>query len=378
MYLTSSEFKTAVANNAPQLALLLFADDVFDNSDIVMDKGIELHDYFTTEEDIRIGQPISNEFTFSLFNDNYLLNEYEFGEFKALLGVLTSDTQYTADDNCHVVVGVNRYQGFDAVPYLKKNGSSVIPQPSFPVKSMIVYNGFLYCFGANGQCHRQKESDNTGGTTLTITDHMKYKAMYEWVGKGMYLNGNNLLVYHGNRRRKYEFVPLGVFTANRPNISDDVEVDFECNDRMSLLDKEMSTMTISYPITLKNLLLAICSEANIPCNVTTFINSTATLDAKPDDFDNCTMRDVVGWIAEASCSNAKINRDGEMVLTWLSNTDRVLDEGNYSEFRPYWYAVPTVDKVYCRDTSKGQDITKGTGNNGYLIQDNPLMKGVTT
>ena len=88
MYNASSAFHTAVAGHAPQKAMLLFADAVFTNEDINIERGIEFHDYFNLEEDLAIGQTPSNEISFSLFNADRLLNNYAFGDFLATIGVL--------------------------------------------------------------------------------------------------------------------------------------------------------------------------------------------------------------------------------------------------------------------------------------------------
>jgi hypothetical protein len=108
-----------------------------------------------------------------------------------------------------------------------------------------------------------------------------------------------------------------------------------------------------------------------------FINSTATITSEPDEFENTTMRQVLQWIAEAAASVLRFNRDGQLVFDWLRSTSLALDEGNYSEFAPYWYETKVIDKLYNRRTENGADNTVGTGENAYLIQDNPLLRGVS-
>ena len=88
------------------------------------------------------------------------------------------------------------------------------------------------------------------------------------------------------------------------------------------------------------------------------------------------MRDVIGWIAEAAGSNARFDRDGYLVMDWLhTNTGQVYAETDYSEFQPYWYQTPRVDKLYNRRTADGDEKIRGNGSEGYLIQDNPLLNG---
>lgn len=381
MYTASNAFHQAVADGKPQMALLIFPDAVFTNEDIDVDKGIEFNDYFNMEENISIGQALSNELAFSLFNDERLLNDYEFGEFKATLGVLISDEAVTVSGNCMVQDGTDLYVGRDASPYLRKNGQAMANAPTWPVKSLLSLNGKLYCFGDNGNTKVLSEAD---GSVIgeTANAFMKNKMKRDFWNCGVrYDDGErSLMIWVGGRKMTYEFVPLGKFIADRPNAPDNIEIDFNCNDTMMKFKGDLpddATLGITYPITFKNLLIALCNYAGVPYNGADFINGSATLDSKPEEFDNCTMRDVVGWIAEAAGANARINRDGYLIMDWLKPTTQAYDEHDYMDFQPYWYETQAVDKLYNRSTQSGTDATVGSGNEGYLIQDNPLLKGVS-
>ena len=111
MYLASNAFHEAVANGAHQIALLIFDDAVFTNDDIDVSAGIEFHDYFNTAEDLSVGQALSNEISFSIFNDEGLLNEYEFGEFLATIGAQTGNETITAS-------GIRLSFSRKAIPFL--------------------------------------------------------------------------------------------------------------------------------------------------------------------------------------------------------------------------------------------------------------------
>ncbi len=377
MYNASSAFHTAAQGNAPQIALLIFEDAIFSNSDINVQNGLEFHDYFNTEEDIGIGQALSNEIRFTLFNDARLLNEYEFGEFKAMLGVRISTGTYT--DSAQVITydGNVIWRGMNRSPYLTRNGSAVASQPTWPVRSIAVYGTKVYAFGASGQC----KVYTNGGTALsdTINSFMQNKVT-KWGGLGFNLNvGNRILkIYGDGKSETYEFVPLGTFIAERPDSPDKISIDLSCHDRMELFDKDMpdaSTLGITYPTTIGTLLSALCTYAGIPSRVSTFINSTATIRKEPEQFKNANMRTVLSWIAEAAGSNAGFDRDGYLVLKWLQSTNIVINEYGYASCVPKYYETKKITKLYKRNTSGGADETVGTGDNGYLIQDNPLLNG---
>lgn len=374
MYQASTAFHDAIASGAHQMALLLFPDAVFSNEDLELESGIELRDYFQTGEDIEVGQALSNELLFTLFNDYGYLDDYEFGRANAMIGVRIATGSYTQAVYCTCVSNGHTFVGSKTTPYLKRDGSATTNQPQFGVRSILSYNGKIYCFGATvGQCFVLNEQ-TLQPVTETLNSFMKHKVI-TWDGTGYCLDGKILYVYNSGTKYTYEFVPLGVFIVDRPNVPDDITVSFECNDLMTLFDKDMITLT--YPITFKGILDSLCQHVGITNGTTTFPNSTATLTAKPKEFDNCTMRDVIKWVAEAAGSVAKIDRDGQLKMLWFQSTQRVIDETGYVDFKPYWYTPPTVNKLLNRDTSTGTDRTVGTGNNQYLIQDNPLLKGVT-
>lgn len=374
MYQASAAFHNAIASGAHQMALLLFPDCVFSNEDIELDSGLELRDYFQTGEDVEVGQALSNELVFTLFNDYGYLDDYEFGQVNAMIGVMIGTEGYRQFGYCTCVANGHTFLGSRTAPYLTRDGVTLARQPGFGVRSIIAYNGKIYCFGIGVGQYFILNEQTLQPVQETLPVFMRYKAV-TFDGRGFWLNGKILYIYEGGTKYTYEFVPLGQFIVDRPTVPDDIRISFECNDLMTLFDDDMITLT--YPITFKGILDTLCQHVGITNGATTFPNSTATLTEKPDEFDNCTMRDVIRWVAEAAGSIAKIDRDGKLQMLWFQQTTRVVDESGYVDFRPYWYTPPTVNKLLNRDTSKGTDTTVGSGTNEYLIQDNPLLKGVT-
>lgn len=410
MYPASEEFHQAVANGAHQIALLIFdrgdtdADlAVFTNDDINVGAGIEFNDYFNTEEDLTIGQALSNEISFNLFNDKRLLNDYEFGEFKATIGAMTEETDTDEHKTPYVNNGSNTYTTSSEQPYIKRNGVMLLSQPDYPVVSMLSWDGKIYCMLENGAVKTYKDSDGSV-VSYTPNDFMKAQMMSAtWHNKGFAfaketvatgIQNDVLRIWGRYTARKYEFVPLGVFVAERPNVPSVNEIHMTCYDEMQRFEKDMITddelltalRTIPgqsnrasvYPMTFGELFKAMCRHLDVPYRENiTFVNSTAQITGRLDDFDNVTMREVLQWLAEAAGSIARIDRDGYLVMDWLRSTDTIIDEHTYSEFNPYWYQTKTVTKLYNRGTNGEYDNSIGTGGEAYLIQDNPLLKGVS-
>jgi hypothetical protein len=122
------------------------------------------------------------------------------------------------------------------------------------------------------------------------------------------------------------------------------------------------------------MLSTLCSAAGVTAPSGSFPNSGATITKKPTSLDTSTLRVGIGWIAEIAGGNARFDRDGNLVFDWVRSTEQAFDEHDYTDFTPYWYETPRVNKLYNRMSENGVDNVVGTGNNGYLIQDNPFLR----
>lgn len=378
MYAASEAFHNAVANGNPQKAMLIFSDAVFTDEDIDVDTGIAFDDNFNMEKDIAIGQMTSNEIRFSIFNDDRLLNDYEFGEFVATIGVLIGTDNYVQSGNVVMNTTYAQYVGSNSRPYLRRNGTAISGQPAWAVKSLLAYDGKVWAFSGDGRYAVYNDSTGANITSQNPVNAFMQNKSKAWDGKGIFYNKSSriLFIYLGGVRERYEFVPLGTFIADRPNVPDQIRIDMDCMDRMQKFEKDMpedSALGISYPTTIGNLFVKMCQYLGVPYRSANFLNATASIDSRPSAFDTATMRTVLGWIAEVAASNARFDRDGYLIMDWIRSTGQAYDENDYSEFEPYWYQTTTVNKLYSRDTTAGEDTIIGSGDIGYLIQNNPLI-----
>lgn len=175
----------------------------------------------------------------------------------------------------------------------------------------------------------------------------------------------------------YEFAPLGVFIAHRPNVVRTNMIDVDANDQMSLFDVDMpakETLGLTYPTTLGTMLTKMCEYLDVPLKNTSFLNNGLAVAKEPKAFNSYTMREVLGLIAEAACSTARFDRDGQLELAWFSNVNKTFDEHNYSEFTQYWYETKAVDGLHIRNADSTTEYVVGQGDNAYMIQDNPFLR----
>lgn len=188
-------------------------------------------------------------------------------------------------------------------------------------------------------------------------------------------SNSTFVVQYNYRQETYVYIKLGVFIAPRPAIVDIKEIAIDANDRMTLFDEDYPTDLVTFPITAGEMLQALCERVDVSAASYTFLNSTMSLASKPDSFDNSTMREIVGWIAELAGANARFNRDGQLELVWLQTTSARYGEQSYTEYSPYWYEVPVIDSLHVRNAESTSEQTAGDGDNAYVIQGNPWLKG---
>lgn len=175
----------------------------------------------------------------------------------------------------------------------------------------------------------------------------------------------------------YEFAPLGTFIAQRPDIVRKSIINVDANDLMTLFDEDMPSATdlnITYPVTLSELAQAMCTYLGVSLKSNEWLNSTLPVAEEPDQFESSTMREVLGWIAEAGCSNARFDRNGLLEFVWFNSVNKTYDEHNYSEFTPTWYATAAIDGLHIRNADSTTEYVVGTGENAYMILDNPFLR----
>ena len=175
----------------------------------------------------------------------------------------------------------------------------------------------------------------------------------------------------------YEFTPLGIFIADRPNVVKKKILSITANDQMQLFDVDMpssSQLGVTYPITLSNLFKKMCTHVGVQYKSASFLNSGLVVSSEPEDFSDATMREVLGWIAEASCSICRFDRDGRLEMAWFTTTNSMYDEHNYTEFSPSWYETKAIDGLHVRNANSEAETVVGQSTNNYLIQDNPFLR----
>lgn len=175
-----------------------------------------------------------------------------------------------------------------------------------------------------------------------------------------------------------EWVPMGIFTPQKPKESDGI-VTFTAYDRMvSKLSGAYFTDITGYPVDGKVILQEIATKTGIPLGnlddlpdgvmvpMRTQTGEEGATTTKP--FDGYTYREAVKYLAQMYGKFATFNRNGELEFRWYTEsgftTNRLYSEPESSE------SVYTLQKITC--TVGGNTLTSGSGITGISIE-NPVM-----
>lgn len=406
MIATSAAYKNAIKINAPQRALIRFKDAVFTNEDIsITSGGITFEDRFNEETEMKFGVAPSNSIEIALINTDGLLNNYAFGRFQASIGVQTAIGTYQHDGNVTVEIGIGgkRFSGHDEMPYLRENGEACQLQPSFPVKSIVVNDAIVYCFG---QTLDEVYAFSTDGDTWEKLSVYTWDELSEYTWNALpneyveadapiyteltgrkverLIEENTGIVVYGDvvaeffangAYETYEHVKLGTFVAPRPAQLRKRVVSVVAEDLMQLFANSLiDDVGLKFPITLRNMLRQICEYQGVELNDKAFIGGDTSILKRPDAFDEATQQEVIAWIAEVACAYAKINRLGQLEFRWFSESGVEYDEQDYKDFVPLSYQVPHVAGMKIRNGDSYTENSYGEKTNVYLIQDNPFLR----
>lgn len=195
----------------------------------------------------------------------------------------------------------------------------------------------------------------------------------------------------GGVDRLYEFMPLGTFIADRPYIVRKKILSISANDQMVKFDQNMPSflsLGLSATPTLAQLYAAMCTFAGVQYETTTdggqtvpdILNRGFVIKSEPEEFQNATMREVLGWIAEIAGGIARFNREGKLEIVWFgtAGNDDGYNESNYTEFTPAWFETEAIDSLRVRNSANDAEETfhdsSSQDANSYLIQGNPLIQ----
>ena len=199
---------------------------------------------------------------------------------------------------------------------------------------------------------------------------------------GVMMLGKEYGIYIGmNINGSQEYVPLGLFTAEKPVVDENGEVTVTLYDRMKKFEAAYFSH-LTYPALLTDVLSEVCATANVPYNP---VSSDIIIETKPEGY---TCREMIVYIAQLLGCFAIIDREGELTFKWYSDIRYTIGADRY--FSPFGksennYILTKITAVVGKETDEsGSSVDKkiiaGTGAKGIMFE-NPfytqsIMDGV--
>lgn len=162
---------------------------------------------------------------------------------------------------------------------------------------------------------------------------------------------------------KYEYIPLGFFTAEHPTL-DQATTTFTAYDRM-MKTTGVYVSELTYPASAESVLKEISTGCGVPCNVSGL--NGITIDTAPVGY---TYREVIGYIASLAGGFACVDRTGTIVIKWYVDNGYTINESRIMTFEKN-ESDYHLDYLTC-NVDSNTSFTAGSGTLGITF-DNPLM-----
>jgi hypothetical protein len=133
---------------------------------------------------------------------------------------------------------------------------------------------------------------------------------------------------------EYEYIDFGNYIVKEVEKQEDTRCYLiKCYDKMLYSMKDYESMSITYPISIRNYINAICTHLNL-----TFANTTDEFTNYNKEIPNelyldgegnsigYTFRDVLDDLAEATASTIVINDNDELEIRYITDTEDTIDE----------------------------------------------------
>jgi hypothetical protein len=144
-------------------------------------------------------------------------------------------------------------------------------------------------------------------------------------------------------------------------------------DAMILLDALVSALSISYPATVSGLASQIATY--LGCTVSGTVNN-GTLSVSELD-ETKTIRQLLGWIAEASAASVKIDGSDHLCFMYYASSGITVSDSDYKKLKVADYTCAAIDNVTIMGIDGQPCASSGAGTNTLYIQGNPFLYEAT-
>ena len=169
-------------------------------------------------------------------------------------------------------------------------------------------------------------------------------------------------------------VNVGYFLVDTAEKIKDSGYKVTCFDRMICFDTIVDNWfySITYPISLRNLLLSLCDHLNVSWDLPAFTNQDYMVEQRFTG-EGIKGRDVLFWIAEIAGSYACFNDQGKLILGFYEDSQKSIDRTHYFDISVSDYETKPISKVQIKASEKDIGVITGEGEVAYVISQNPLL-----
>lgn len=428
---------------APSLSSVVMA---WTSDDISATSGLRVVESINSGRELAIGQAVASTAQVSIFNDHGLLNDYTTQlnlhlESHIYLGVKISSATVPGDYGDANCVGFLNFAdgdmgvpitGHSTEPYLRIGGQGISvgegPYLNFPVHGLLIeqtetyaqiivigaepgyYYGIRWSYGSTWDDLSSQTWETVGGSTwgalfgsaaLNTPSESPFMYLHTFPNiarRNLSFMFDGTTVYESHADGSvdmWDYAPLGVFNFDTPAQRDQYIIPFTAYDRMTRFDRDVGNWLagLTFPITLFGLLDALCAECGVPnamqATDPAILNATLSITEKPDLGAHPSGRTLLLYIAEASGTNARMNRYGELELVAINDNVVYLVNPNpaYPGHHAAYdtqiasYDVAQIDKTSIDTPQEDSDpvtVSVGTGDNAYILSGNPLLQDTDT
>ena len=148
--------------------------------------------------------------------------------------------------------------------------------------------------------------------TIVLDNHDDEYESFSFVGKEVFIE-----VGVEDANEVIQYVPIGYFEIDEsPRKLSQIRI--TALDRMMRFEKEIDWTQLSFPCTVTELLVDICTECGVVWTPVVLTNASYNITETPSVAE--TYRDLLGYICEVTGTNAYFDASGELVLDWFSSS----------------------------------------------------------
>ena len=170
-----------------------------------------------------------------------------------------------------------------------------------------------------------------------------------------------LIYYTINNTREY--LPKGIFYINSHRTSGNI---IQCTsmDALKLLDKSQTSIT--YPITVQDLIETICTANNITLATDSIVNGDFQIATAPNSDVVLTDRQMLSYACQITGNFARMNEEGELVIGWYDFANPLSVQSTFNG-KSLWTAPISVTGIQLGiGTATGSLMAVSIDGNGQL------------